>query len=354
MYLIVCDGSIVHDTMSENSRTFSAILDMELNTPNFLNFTIYPSNPMYNHIKKFASVIEVYQNNTLLFRGRAVSETRQFDNSKTFSCEGDRAFLNDTILRAYSYSGTIEDYIQMMLDSHNSQVEPEKQFILGNVTVTDPNDYITRSSIEYVKTWDEMKSKLIDNLGGYFLVRRVGNINYLDYLIDSDQISTQVIELGKNLLDVIRETQGENLITGIVPLGARLEDEEGNETDERLTIESVNDGLDYILDSNAVSLYGKIFDTVIYDNITLPQNLLTRASQELAIRANIGESVELNAIDLSMVKEPQLWGRNLIENSAELHEFDETITTSTDNSTHDTNSSLTWACYENLRWSDFD
>lgn len=302
MYTILCDGSLLHDTTSDDSRVFDAVLDLELNTANFLNFTIYPSHPLYGLIRKFKSVIEVYQDGVLLFRGRVLSDTVTFDKAKNVVCEGDRAFLNDSILRPYNFNGSIEDYLTMMIDSHNAQVEVDKQFTLGNVTVTDPNDYIVRSNSNYVKTWEEINNKLIGNLGGYILVRRVSGVNYIDYLADSPYMSTQTIELGENLLDVIKETRADDIVTALIPLGANLKDEEGNETDERLTIESVNGGLDYIHDVDAVAQYGYIFDTVTYDNVTVASNLLTKAQQDLAIRINLGVNVELKAIDLSLME----------------------------------------------------
>ena len=152
-----------------------------------------------------------------------------------------------------------------------------------------------------MKTWEEINNKLIDNLGGYVLVRRAGNANYLDYLLDSPYMSTQQIELGENLLDVIKETRADDIITALIPAGAKLKDEEGNETETRLTIESVNGGLDYIYDTDAVTEYGYIFDTVTYDDVTVASNILTKAQQDLAIRINLGINVELKAIDLSMI-----------------------------------------------------
>ena len=76
-----------------------------------------------------------------------------------------------------------------------------------------------RANSDYVKTWEEINNKLIDNLGGYVLVRRAGNANYLDYLLDSPYMSTQQIELGENLLDVIKETRADDIIT-LIPAGA--------------------------------------------------------------------------------------------------------------------------------------
>jgi hypothetical protein len=75
----------------------------------------------------------------------------------------------------------------MLLSNHNAQVDAEKQYSLGNVTVTDPNDYIVRSDIDYATTWDVITKKLIDLLGGFLQVRHVNGVNYLDYLLSGDE-----------------------------------------------------------------------------------------------------------------------------------------------------------------------
>lgn len=302
MYQVVLDGSILHELRFEDTVISNTNLSLEVNKAGSFDFTIYPSNELYTQIKKLKSIVEVYQYNVLLFRGRVLNDTMRFDKSKDIICEGDLAYFNDSIIRPYAFTGTIEDYLQMMIDSHNTQVEADKQFTLGNVTVTDPNDYIIRSNSNYVKTWEEIKNKLLDNLGGYILVRRASGVNYIDYLLDSPYMSTQHIELGENLLDVIKETRADDIVTALIPLGANLKDEEGNETDERLTIESVNGGVDFIHDVDAVAKYGYIFDTITYYNVTLASNLLTKAQQDLAIRVNLGVSVELKAIDLSLIE----------------------------------------------------
>ena len=49
--------------------------------------------------------------------------------------------------------------------------------------------------------------------------------------------------------------------TALIPLGAKLKDEEGNETGERLTIKSVNNNVDYVYNAEAVAQYGYIFTT---------------------------------------------------------------------------------------------
>ena len=76
--------------------------------------------------------------------------------------EGELAFLLDSVQRPYDYSGTISGFLNLLIDNHNAQVEEEKWFTVRNVTVTDQNDYIVRSNIDYVDIWTELQKKLID------------------------------------------------------------------------------------------------------------------------------------------------------------------------------------------------
>lgn len=300
-YTVICDSNLLYDARVEDLKIFNPRVKLEVNKVGSFDFTIYPTHPLYGSIHKLTSVIEVYQDNVLLFRGRVLNDEMGLYKDKKIECEGDLAFFNDSIMRPYEFTGPIADFLQLIITSHNAQVETGKEFTLGNVTVTDPNDFITRSSIDYTKSWDVIKDKLIGLLGGYIVVRRSGGVNYIDYLVDSSYQSLQTIELGKNLLDVNKETRGDDIITALIPLGAKLTDEDGMSTDQRVTIESVNGGLDYVYDTDAVNQYGWIFGTRTWDGVTEPSNLLARANAYLATKINLGVSIDLKAIDLSMI-----------------------------------------------------
>jgi phage minor structural protein len=170
-----------------------------------------------------------------------------------------------------------------------------------------------RSNLEYTNTWEELSTKTFGSgMGGYLRLRRENNINYIDYLNDSPYISGQTIELSKNLLDYEKTVKASDIVTVLIPLGAKLKDEEGNELDERLTIESVNAGSKFIEHSGGIAKYGRIVGYKIWDDINSPSLLKTRATNDLNFLVNLGISMKIKAIDLSMIKEPELWGRNLL------------------------------------------
>lgn len=116
------------------------------------------------------------------------------------------------------------------------------------------------------------------------------------------------------------ETQG-IIINNILNAAARLDDKtvgakikmeqpeetteagsiEGNQQVEerRLTIESVNDGKDYVYNAEAVERFGWIYKVVTWDDVTLPENLLRKANEELATAFLYEKSIEISAVDLS-------------------------------------------------------
>lgn len=301
MYEVYAGSLLLYSSTIENLKIFDAKISLEVNKTGSFTFTIYPDHPYYKFIYKLKTIITVYQDDYLLFRGRVLNDGMGFRNEKNIECEGDLAFLIDSIQRPYDYTGSIEGFLSMLITNHNSQVEAAHQFTLGTVTVVDSNNTITRSSIDYGKTLDIINDKLIKLLGGYIRVRHSNGVHYLDYLADFNLLSPQKIEFSKNLLDLKRIRKGEDIATALIPLGAKLKDESGNNTDERLTIKSVNDNVDYIYSQDAVSNYGWIFTTNIWDDVTQANHLLVKGRNYLNELISAAETIELSAADLASI-----------------------------------------------------
>ena len=299
MYRVTCDEQTLYHSKLQSLKIFNPTLELELNKTGSFNFTIQQDHPRYDLIRKMKSIIKVYQGDYLLFRGRVLDDPTGWHNEKKISCEGELSFLLDSQQRPYDYTGTIEGYLNLLITRHNEQVEESKWFTVGNVTVVDANDYIIRSNIDYVDTWTEMQEKLIKLLGGYIIVRHEGFINYIDYLSDITLLSPQKIEFGINLLDLERIRKGALIWTALIPLGAKIKDEEGKDTEARLTIESVNGGSDMIFDEAAIAQYGTIVKKAIFDDVTEPENLLTKGQAHLADLVKLPDTIELTAADLA-------------------------------------------------------
>lgn len=296
MWRVYCDGFLLYHSKLENLQIFDPSLELELNKTGSFTFGIYPSHPYYGLVKKMKSIITVYQDDYLLFRGRVLEEERGWNNEKAVTCEGDMAFLLDSILRPFTFTGTPAEMLAYLLELHNAQVDESKRFLPGNCTVEGLQTYDTE---EYLTTKETLEKALFEPLGGYLMTRTEAGQTYLDYLADITLLSPQAVAFGKNLLDLKLTAKGADIATVIIPLGAKLKDEEGNDTGKRLTIETVNGGADFIQDDDAVAQYGVIVKSVIFEDVTDPETLKAKGQAHLAQSVKLPETIELTAADLA-------------------------------------------------------
>lgn len=302
MYQISCDGLILHDVrLSKEYRVIDPTCSLEVNKAGTLSFKIAPSHPYYNRIQKLKSIITLTQDGEWIFSGRVLNDEKDFRNIKSIEVEGELSYFVDSNQRIAEYHDiSVAEYFSTIIQKHNAMVGADKQFTVGSVTVTDPNDSLYRFS-NYETTLKTLQDKLIDRLGGYIRIRHVGSVKYVDYISDYENINNQQINFGKNLLNLKQYVTGESIATAIIPLGAKINSEETSDVEQRLTIAEVNDGLDYVYDADAVELYGWVFDTVTFDDVTVAGNLKTKGLQELASRKLLSIRLELNAIDLHLM-----------------------------------------------------
>lgn len=294
-YRIYCDHALLYHSKLESLQILNPSAELELGKTGSFEFTMPREHPYYGQLQRMKSIIRVYQDDYLLFRGRVLDEEIGWHNERAVSCEGDMAFLLDSVLRPFSISGTPAEILSYLLQLHNAQVDADKQFQPGIVTV---EGYLTYETEEYLTTKETLEKALSEPLGGYLITRYQDGIAYLDYLKEITLLAPQKIEFGKNLLDLKRIRKGD-IATVLIPLGAKIQDEEGKETNTRLTISSVNGGADFIQDNDALSQYGVIVKSAIFDEITDAEALKTAGQAHLAELVNQWETIELTAADMA-------------------------------------------------------
>lgn len=301
MYTIHVDGNLLYSPLliDDGYLVLNPKLTLELGKSGSLTFLLPPNNPLYDGIQKLKSIVIVYQDSEEIFRGRVLHDEKDFYNRKNVYCEGELAFLLDSQQRPYSFQGDISDLYMKFINAHNAQVEEEKRFYVGEITVTDPNNYINRSNIYYNNTWDEISDKLIASHGGYLRPRLKDGKRYLDYVKAYGKVNSQVIEFGVNMLDISEYITAEDVFTVLIPLGFEQTDSGGNSTG-RLTIESVNSGKDYIEDDAAIALFGRITKTQEWDDVTVASNLLAKGRAFLNSGIEMAVTLTMKAIDLHL------------------------------------------------------
>ena len=305
MYTIYVDNSLIYSpTLIEDGYyAVQPKLDAELNLASTLEFGLPTDSVGYNSINKLKSTLRVYNDGVRIFRGRCTSDEMTMLKQKNIYCEGELAFLKDSVVRAYTFTGTVKQYLTFLINGHNNQVNYSKRFTVGEVNVADDSATITRSSGNYLSTFDEIKEQLLDKLGGYLIPRyeieNGAEVEYLDYLSDSGGQNSQIIEFGNNMLDFSQKLDGSEIFTRLVPLGASLGTQAGLE--RRLTIASVNGGRDYLEDARGIEVFGYITKSMVWEDVTSASVLKTKGQRALAAGANIVPQIELSAIDMHVL-----------------------------------------------------
>ena len=294
LFRVYVDGALFYHPQMSKLAITQAQVQEDAERLDCLTLAAPFNHPYLSSIVPLASTIVCKKGSAVVFEGRALDNGSDFYNTHTWTCESCLAYLKDTIQPPYEYSGTLRGLLEQFISVHNNAVESKKQFTIGNVTVTDDNDYIAYSNSEFSVTLDAIRDKLIKTHGGFLRVRYVGDTKYLDYIADFDSLSPQTVEYGKNLLDVKINRDHSERASVLIPLGA-----ENEETGERLQITSVNDGKNYVIDNTTVSEIGKIWRTEIWEDVTVPGNLLRKAQARLLELIQGVTSMELTIVDES-------------------------------------------------------
>jgi len=225
-----------------------------------------------------------------IYRGRVLSVTKDFDNIKQIYCEGNLAYLVDSVQKGEEFKGKTHGFFKRIIDGHNAMMESSKRFKVGKITIPDVDIivdgksdkiqdyetlkfdykqvYINGTVDNWKTTFEYIIEYLISYCGGYLRTRTEKDGVYLDYLLEYDHEAIQGIEFGINMLELNEEVSSEDLFTVLIPLG-----------DENLTIEKVNNGSAELVDAKAVAQFERILRTHVFNNVTNPSMLLENAKR---------------------------------------------------------------------------
>lgn len=296
MIQIYADGELTYDSRLDEYDLQGLRVSGGLNKGGTAEIIMPAGHPAYTRYIEFRTLVEIYRDGVKRFRGRALYPADDYVNTRTVTCEGELCFLQDGVSRPYRYEDTPEATFKAVVGEYNAQVEPFKQFKIGRVTVTAPIGDAPLESEEAESSLDTV-NKLLERCGGYIVFTDddtgAREINWLATVGNDNQ---QTIEAGENLFDFGRTGANTDMATALIPYGAKDES-----TGKRLTIESVNGGIDYIKDADAAAIRGTITKPVIWDDITDPEVLLQQARQYLNGAKLLVTSLTISALDLSYI-----------------------------------------------------
>lgn len=292
MYKLKADGVVFYDPSSDDMslQVQNPKASFELNKAGSLTFTVLPGNVLYNGLHKLKTVITLEQDDEIIFRGRVLETVTDLYNQKEVYCEGELAFLLDSLQRPYKFDGHPADLFRKLMAVHNEQAEEYKRFEVGIITAVDDDAHTTVDGDAFSDTLSDIRSLMLDEHGGYLRVRRDSGVRYLDYVSAFDQPCSQEINFGVNLVDIENKINAQEVCTVLVPVGKMI-------NGEFTSIKRVNDGKDYIEDTEGVEKYGRIVKSYVWEDVTDPAELMNLALKHMA-KLKAETTLTITAIDL--------------------------------------------------------
>lgn len=314
MYILRYDGQVLDDPRTD-TRLPAWKCEMTLDESGSLTLTMPSSHPLHGSIAVMSAAHEVTleEDGVELFRGRVRSVVTGDTGDDDITCEGQLAYLNDSIVEPYgTYAdtsstpawSTVVDGAPSALwawyvQQHNAQVDGTQQFNLGaNELDSEP---VTRSSTQWPTTGAEVKDKLLDHDMGYLSARYTDGIRYLDMTCGSGRDAAQPIEFGVNLTDYTDDLATDDVITAIVPYCS-----DSDTTVDLSTIEDGAFGTDYtksgdrIQSNEGVRLHGVVTERRGYE-ATTAYGLCNAAAADLSTAYQPIHSLTISAVDLHKV-----------------------------------------------------
>lgn len=292
MYTMKADGVVFYDPSSDDMslHVLSPKAKYGLNKAGSLKFTMLPGNVMYDGLHKLTTIITLEQDGEVIFRGRVLETETDLYNRKEVYCEGELAYLLDSMQRPYKFNGSAKDYLRQLIDNHNADVEDYKKFTVGLLTALTDEDTVKVESDSYTNTFSEIRSLLLNEFNGYLRVRWENGVRYLDYVDKFNQTCSQEINFGVNLVDIENTVNAQEICTVLIPLGRSSRGKYTN-------IEKANNGKDYIESPELIAKYGRIIKSYTWDDVTDPEELLELGLKHME-KMQADTTLVITAVDL--------------------------------------------------------
>ena len=139
---------LIHD---EHGKPMYPVINPVLNetTASFcsLTYKAKKGTPAYNKSIEMVPRIKVYEDGSLYWTGRILKTTPNIDAEKDVYVEDFLGVLCDSMFRPFEWYGTVPNFLQNIVDTHNSQVNADQQIYAVVCDIDEGN--IVRSSEGY-------------------------------------------------------------------------------------------------------------------------------------------------------------------------------------------------------------
>lgn len=300
-------------------------LHLELNSAGYLEFDTTTGQAGYIEDVK-TDTYTVYENNSCIFAGRPTEITTKYNNKLHYYVEGAYGYFNDTVVAPLVYQSSIQfdkdggaqmsakQALQYIVNQHNSQVADNRKISISTKT----ND--VTGTVYRVFNFDKTMqclSDLRDELGGLMYIEYVNEKPSLVWVSELDTDTSQVVKLGKNILDLSRKIQCADLPSAVLPVGPTIQSTDSVDEVDDLHILSADTAHQYLVGQNLTltnrtdvnngsnvvknQLYNSIgyqVEKVDFNDATSAQNLLALCNEYLTRKVLQTMFINIDVADL--------------------------------------------------------
>jgi|GEM_PF-3232221 len=322
MYRVHFDGQTLHDPRMDGERLTACTVDAEDGSFPTLSMGVPPDHPLHDRLVAMSPSHEVTveHDGTEVFRGRLLKLPEDMSGTITVGAEGQLAYLRDTRVAPYgTYADTSDkpawtitapatarEYVEWLIAQHNAK-DGSKAFRLGACPLG--MDAIRRSSTQTPTTWQELTDKVLTPFALHARARYEDGTRWLDLLSDDMcHDSGQSVTPSTNLIDMSTTEDWSGVVTAIHATGTADPSATGSTAP---TLDGMADGPvsghdgvslagGYVVSESGLAAHGWVEDWRTYD-ATTAAGLLDEAAADVATAHEVLASIEVSAVDLSLV-----------------------------------------------------
>lgn len=279
-YQIRADGEVLADILHPEYAYYNGKLKKGVNIAGKLSFSLTPDNPVISSVLPLKTTITVLRHGKPIFAGRVLNVKKNLYNQREVICEGALSWLYDVVVPPTSFTNSnVSSIVSSLLTKYNSLCSANRVFKVGTI---DGDDVLTISAKSDYDSVFNILSEIIKINGGYFVATYDKNATpILNYYKNGIETSNE-IRFGENLIDINEHIDTTKIITALYATG------------NNVALPSPN----YIENADAVQAYGRIFGSVVFDDITSQRELITQAESYLK-QNMLGEiSINVKAVTL--------------------------------------------------------
>ena len=103
MIRVYADDDLIYDSRIEADALLGITVTQGLNKGGTANIILPPGHAAYNRFVSYRTIVTIYKDDALRFRGRAVHPADDFYRRRTILCEGELCFFRDVVMQPYVY-----------------------------------------------------------------------------------------------------------------------------------------------------------------------------------------------------------------------------------------------------------